>query len=135
LRHLNHFRRSNAGGTIEGGEGFIKLQHVTADGGILFHQKDLKARVGDVQGGLHSGDTAANNHHVGVDRSLPGFKFLVVAQPIHGSCRQTLVFVRGLVYIVCYPGDLFTNGGHLEIIWVDPGPLTCGHEGFSMQAR
>ena len=54
---------NNAHGTVVGGEGLVQLGHDPADGRLGFHQMDIKAGVGQVQGRLHPGDAAAHHHH------------------------------------------------------------------------
>ena len=63
---------ADAGGTIQGGEGLVELEHMAANGGIPFHQVGLKARIANVQGRLHTGNTAAHHHDIRVDMDLPG---------------------------------------------------------------
>lgn len=49
----------NAGRAVQGGKGLIEHGHVATDRAALFHQIDLLARSGDLQGRLNSGDTTA----------------------------------------------------------------------------
>ena len=44
-------------------EGLIELCHVSADGGLGFHEIDAVALVSQVKAGLHSGNTAAYDHY------------------------------------------------------------------------
>jgi hypothetical protein len=60
---LNQFRCENSHGTIIGGERLIQLSHGSSDRGTSFHEIDIVAQIGKIQGGLNSGNSAANDHH------------------------------------------------------------------------
>ena len=60
---LHQLGGDNAHGTVVGREGLVQLRHDPADGRFVFHQMDVKAGVGQVQGRLDSGDAAAHYHH------------------------------------------------------------------------
>ena len=67
LQNGVHFRGQNTGGTIQRGECFVKLGHMAADRRIFFHEINFFAGIGKFQSCLNSGDTAADNHHIGID--------------------------------------------------------------------
>jgi len=60
---LDQLGRDNSHGTVIGGKGFVDLRHGAANGRAFFHQVDEISRIGQIQGGLHPGDAAADNHH------------------------------------------------------------------------
>ena len=49
IAHVSHFRGQNAGRTVQGGEGFIQLDHVSADARLLLYQVNLVPRISNVQ--------------------------------------------------------------------------------------
>jgi hypothetical protein len=59
---LDQFGRDDSHGTVIGGKGFIQLRHQTANGGRLLQQIDIVSGIGQIQGRLHSGNAAADNH-------------------------------------------------------------------------
>ena len=59
--HVDHLRGEDAGRAVQGREGLVQLGHLAADGGLLFDDVDLEARVGDVQRRLDAGDAAADD--------------------------------------------------------------------------
>ncbi len=135
LGDLHHLGGPDAGGTIEGREGLVELQHVAADGGLLLDQVDLVAAVGDVERGLHAGDAATHHHHVGVHGHFAGFQGVMAAHPLNGCGRQRFGLARGVVLIHGDPGHLLPHRGHLEQIRVDPAPPAGRLECFLMQPR
>jgi hypothetical protein len=60
---LDQLGSQNSHSAVVGGKGLIQLRHGPADGGLFFHQIYKIAGVGQIQGGLHSGDTAAHYHY------------------------------------------------------------------------
>jgi hypothetical protein len=59
---LDQFGRDNSHGTVVGGEGLVQLTHDAANGGGLFHQFYHVSGISQIQGGLHPGDTPADDH-------------------------------------------------------------------------
>ena len=59
--HVHHLGGQDTGGAVQGGEGLVDLGHLAADGGLLFHDVHLEARVGDIQRGLDARDAAADD--------------------------------------------------------------------------
>ena len=56
---LHQLGRNDAGGAVAGRKGLVQVRHHAADSRIALNQVDLKAGVGQVQGGLNTGDAAA----------------------------------------------------------------------------
>ncbi|MCI5121269.1 MAG: hypothetical protein D3908_08790, partial [Candidatus Electrothrix sp. AUS4] len=52
LAHINHFRGTDTGGTVQGGKGLIILEHMITHSRALFDQINLIASLGNIQGGL-----------------------------------------------------------------------------------
>jgi hypothetical protein len=61
---IQQLRRENSDGAVVGGKGFVQLGHLAADTGKLFHQVDLDAHFGQIQGGLNAGDPTAEYHDI-----------------------------------------------------------------------
>lgn len=57
-RRVHHLGGEDAGGAVQRGEGLVDLGHFAADGGLLFNNVHLEARVGNVQRGLNARDAA-----------------------------------------------------------------------------
>ena len=60
---LHQIGADRAHGTVVGGEGFVKLSHVPADGRLGLRQVDLEASLSQVQRSLHSGDATPYHQH------------------------------------------------------------------------
>ena len=135
LGHFNHFRGSDAGRTVKGGKSFVKLQHVAADSGLLFHQVYLVTGIAEIQGGLHTCDAATDHHHVRVNRHFPGFQLAVVIDAADGRRCQGFGLARGVVFVFSHPGNLLPYGSHLEKIGIEPGPLASALKGLLVQPR
>ena len=71
LPHLDHAGREDALRAIQCREGLRELCHVTADGGLLLHQDDLVAAVGDVQRGLHPADSGTDHQSPIIHSQFP----------------------------------------------------------------
>ena len=95
---INQLGADAAHGAVVGGEGFIQLGHVPADGGFFLNQKHLESLVCQVKGGLHPSDAAADNHHranrwlggvfIGTGRGLvSGIQHLIMSLHLHSSRR------------------------------------------------
>jgi hypothetical protein len=60
---LDQFGRDDSHGTVIGREGLVKLRHHPSDGPGLFNQVDIITGIGQIQGRLHPGYPAADNHY------------------------------------------------------------------------
>jgi hypothetical protein len=60
---LDQFRRNDSHGTVVGGECFVQLGHHAPDRTRFLYQVDIVTGIGQIQGSLHPGDTAADHHH------------------------------------------------------------------------
>ncbi len=60
---LDQLGRNNAHGAVVGGEGLVELGHVAADGRLFFQQVDVQARLGQIERGLNSGYSSADDQH------------------------------------------------------------------------
>jgi hypothetical protein len=60
---LDQFGRDNSHGTVIGGKGLVQLGHHASNGGGPFHQVDIVAGIGQVQGSLHPGNATTYHHH------------------------------------------------------------------------
>jgi hypothetical protein len=93
---LDQLGGDDSHGTIVGGEGLIELCHYPAYGWQFFHQIDVVAGVGKIEGRLHAGDSASDYHNGAYNL----FTLDVVIHEIYtsvikishtGGSRQTLV--------------------------------------------
>jgi len=55
--------RENSYGAVIGRKGLVQLRHLTADAGILFNKMNLDSHVAQVQCGLHTGYSTADNQN------------------------------------------------------------------------
>jgi hypothetical protein len=60
---LDQFGRDNSHGTVVGGEGLVQLGHDAPDRWRFFEQVDVISGICQIQGRLHPGDPASDNHH------------------------------------------------------------------------
>jgi hypothetical protein len=60
---LDQLGRDNSHGAVVGGKGLVDLGHGAPDGGGAFHQIDKVPGIGQIQGGLHSGNAASHHQH------------------------------------------------------------------------
>jgi hypothetical protein len=67
---LDQFRRDNSHRTIISGKGFIQFTHDTTDGRGLLDQVNQVSGIGQIQGGLHAGNSGTHNHHGSIDLTL-----------------------------------------------------------------
>jgi hypothetical protein len=63
---------------VIGGEGLVQLGHDPANGRGFLKQVDVVSGIGQVQRGLHAGDTAADDQHGAGDIISHGFAFPMV---------------------------------------------------------
>jgi hypothetical protein len=61
---IQQLRRENSDSAIIGGERLVELGHSTANAREPFHHMHLDSHFRQVQGGLNSGDSAADNQYV-----------------------------------------------------------------------
>jgi hypothetical protein len=59
---LHQLGGDDSHGAVVGGERLVQLRHGSANPRTLLHQVDVDARIGQVKGGLDSGDTAPDNY-------------------------------------------------------------------------
>jgi hypothetical protein len=60
---LDQYGGNNSHGAVVGGKCFVQLGHDPADGGGFFKQIDVVAGIGQIQGGLHTGNSSADNQY------------------------------------------------------------------------
>jgi hypothetical protein len=60
---LHQFRRDDAHRTVVGRKGLVQLGHLAADRRRAFHQIDLEAGIGEIEGRLHAADATADDHY------------------------------------------------------------------------
>ena len=60
---LDQLGRDNSHGAVIGGKGLVQLRHDPTNGGFGLHHVNEVSGIGQIQSGLHPGDTAADHHH------------------------------------------------------------------------
>jgi hypothetical protein len=60
---LDQYRGDNSHGAVIGRKGLVQLGHDAANGRGFFKQIHIIAGIGQIQGGLHSGNTTADNQY------------------------------------------------------------------------
>ena len=86
---LDQFGRKNSHGTIIGRKGLVQLGHGTADRRGFLDQINKEPAIGQIEGGLDTGDATPNYHHhtfnavIGMDllHSFAPFLFVVPEMP------------------------------------------------------
>jgi len=61
---LDQFGREDSHRAVIGGIGLIKLSHLAANGGRFLNQINPITRIGKIQGGLNTADSATDNHNI-----------------------------------------------------------------------
>jgi len=61
---LDQFGCEYSHGAVIGGEGLVKLGHMTPDARCLFDHVYLKTGVGKIKRGLNTADPSTNNHYI-----------------------------------------------------------------------
>ncbi len=130
LADIHHLGRQNTGRAVQRGEGLVQLGHVAANGRFPLHQIDVVPGIGQLQRRRDAGDAAAHDQGVGVDVDRQGFKRLVVDDAFDRRVGQRFGFLRGRFLVVCDPGVVLPDVGHLEQEGVQPASFAGGAEGF-----
>ena len=60
---LDQFGRDNSHRAVIGGKSLVQLGHHASYGGGPFHQVDIVAGIGQIQGNLHAGNATTYHHH------------------------------------------------------------------------
>ena len=82
---FNKLGADRAHGAIIGREGLVELRHVSANGGFRLDKVDPEALIGEVQAGLHAGNTATNDHNSANRRLDVG-----AAHQVEGVCLRSV---------------------------------------------
>ena len=129
LRAVHHFRRQNTGRAVERGKGFVDLGHFAADGRLFFDNIDLISRVRNVQSGLDTGDTAADDQ-CALDHGA-GSRGQGRVQPNlgDGGPAQNDRFFRCLRPVFVNPGALLADVRDLDHEGIQTGLLAGFAEG------
>ena len=126
---LNHFRSKDTSRAVECGEGLVKLRHSSADGGGLLNDVYLIARVCDIDCGLNTCDTAADNECTLGYAALTGGKGSVEVDLCNcGTCKNNCLF-GSLFNVLVDPRAMLTDVCDLNHIGVDSRTLCSLSEG------
>ena len=120
LGRIHHFRGENTGGAVQSGEGLVDLGHFPADGRLLLHNVHREARLGNIQGGLNPGDTAADDQGALGHRTLPGGEGGVQLHLGNGRPAQDNGLFRGHLPVLVNPGALLPDIGNFHQVGVQP---------------
>ena len=60
---LDQFGGNDSHGAVIGGKSLVQLGHGAPNGRGFFDKIDVETGFGQIQGGLHTGDAAADHHH------------------------------------------------------------------------
>jgi hypothetical protein len=102
---FQEFWRFNAHGAVIGWKGFVKLGHLTADGGSFFNQINPESCRGQIKGGLNTADTGAHNHDIAES---------AVFKNVGKSCFKAFVFHVALSFSLSgslYPANVLHHQG------------------------
>ncbi len=118
LGGLNHFRRENAGGAVKSWESFVKLSHLSADSRLSFNDIDFIARIGNIERGLNSGDTSADDERSFGNGAFTRLQRGVEADLCNGGAGKNNCLFGGLLFVLMNPRALLTdvcNLNHVRI--------------------
>ena len=135
LRRFHHFGGEDTGRAVQRGERLIQLRHLAADGGRLFHDVHLVARVGNVQRGLNARDAAADDQRALDDRALPGLERRVEMQFGDGGLGEDDRLFGALRHIPVDPRALLADVGDFHHVRVQARGLRRLAEGRLVHAR
>ena len=135
LAHLHHLRGQDAGRAVEGGEGLVQLSHVAANGRLSLDQIDVIPGVGQLQRGGDAGDASAHHQRVRVDLHGPRLQGRMMSDATHRALDQGLGLLRGRGAVVCGPGIMLADVGHLEHVGIQPRALARAAESLLMHVR
>ena len=135
LGHVHHLGAQNTGRAVYGGEGFVQLGHLAANGGIAFYQNHRHAAVGAVKRRLNAGNTTANNQYALVDVKALGHEGLVVAQLFHRKLHQFGSLVGVGFHILADPRNVLADIGHFKHVAVEASAFHRAAEGGLVHAR
>ncbi len=127
IGRIDHLRGHDALGAVESREGFGELGHVAADGGVPLDKDDLMAAVGNIEGRLDAGDTAADDEGPFGDRHGDRLELSVHLHPLDEHGDDFGRFDSGLFLILMDPGAVLADVGHLHQVGIEAG----GFGGFA----
>ena len=132
---VDHLRRHDALGAVEGREGLGEHRHVPAQGGLALHQHHLVAGVGDVEGRLDAGDAAADDQRPLGHRDGDVGELVGLLHPRHHHLHDVDGLGRRLGAVLVHPGAVLADVGHLAQVGVEPRGLGGVAEGLLVHAR
>ena len=121
LQNGIHLGGEDTGGAVQCGKGFIKLRHVTADGGIFLDEINFLAGIGQFQRGLNPGNTAAHHHHIGIDVDHPRRQGSQKPGPGNRTVEKRLGLGCSFFNIMRNPGHLLTDVDNRQKILIQSG--------------
>ena len=127
LCNVNHLRSQDTSCTVEGGERFVELSHLTADRRILFYDINGEACVGNVKRGLNAGDTAADNQCAFCYRGFTGGEGCVEVNLCNGCLTEDDCFFGTGQDVLMYPRALFADVCDFNHVGVE----TCSCRGLT----
>ncbi len=131
---VKHLGGLDAGGAVKCGEGFIKLNHMSADGGFAFHKVDLIAGFGDIKRRLDSGNPTAYDQHALKNLFEPAFKGFKERCAHHRRTHKRLRFLCRHIGFGMHPSVVLPDVCHLHHVGVEPRVYHCLFVGLFVQA-
>ena len=121
LSHVHHLGGQDTGGAVQRGERLIQLSHLTTDGGLLLNDVHLKTGVGNIQSGLDTGDTTADDQRTLGHGRLTGDQGGVQVDLSHRRLTQNNSLLGTAEHILMYPGALLADIRDFNHVGVDAG--------------
>ena len=97
--HGCHFRREDAGGTIQRGKRLIEHRHVPADRGLTLDHVDLLAGIRQRQSRVNAGDAPAHHQHAGIDVNSSLLQWFVQGNTPHCGAHKILGLFRRRLFV------------------------------------
>ena len=117
------------------GEGLVELGHVAADRRLALDQVDVVAGVGQFEGGLQSGDAAADDQRRRIDLDLHRLQRPLVLHALGAGGDHRLGLLGAGRLVGVDPRDVLAEVRHVEAVGIQAGPFAGGAERLFVQVR
>ncbi len=135
-RRARESRRQGAHGAVLGGERLGEPRHVAAQRGLALHQMHVDAAPGELLGGGHAGDAAADHQRRAVQERPPSRQVAHVAGAGHGARHDLPRLLLGaLGLITVYEAAALADVGEGDRVLPQPELAADALEGGSLEAR
>ena len=99
----NHARCQDAGCAVQGGEGLVKLSHVTTDGRLALNHVYRMTGIRDFQGCLNACNPTTDDHGSFVNGNAQGFQWFVMDDALNCTGDHSFGFLGGGLFICMHP--------------------------------